>query len=252
MSQQMHFQQVPQGPAPTHGLPVARNGMGVTALVLGIIGVLSGIPMITFWLAGPLGVLALIFGLVGRGRVKKGQATNKGVAITGTVLGVIAILVSITGLILTLWVFNEAKNEIEEQTGNNVTGVLGADAPAEYNNGIEVAVSKPSVYTVDPATLVDGHTEGNKAYMVTITVKNNGDDVFDPVLMNTEARVDGKEVSEVNDDKHGLLHHLDGSIAPGASSSVEMVFDVPPAASGLDVTVTPDLLLDPATWNLKL
>ncbi|MGW7068755.1 DUF4190 domain-containing protein [Streptomyces sp. NPDC054878] len=252
MSHQMQYQQVPQGGA-GFGLPAARNGLGTAALVLGIIGTVSGLPMITFWLAGPLGLLALIFGIVGTGRVKKGQATNKGVAVTGTVLGVISILLAATGLVLTLWVFNEAKDEIEKQTGNNVTEDLGAGEAAEYNNGLHVTVSKPSLYTVDPNTLVSGHSEGNEAYKVTITLENTGKDVFDNPLTTTKARSAGTELEEVNDDKHGLLHHNIGdSIAPGKSVNVEMVFDAPPSAKDLDITVTPDLLLDPATWKLSL
>lgn len=58
MSQQTHYQPAPQGPTGAPAPQAARNGLGVAALILGIIGALSGIPMILFWLAGPLGVLA--------------------------------------------------------------------------------------------------------------------------------------------------------------------------------------------------
>ncbi|MFC7831011.1 DUF4352 domain-containing protein [Streptomyces sp. NPDC057375] len=98
---------------------------------------------------------------------------------------------------------------------------------------------------------MEGHTDGNKAYLVTLTVKNTGDDVFDGSFMVAKARANGKEVVEVNDDKHGLGHYGD-SVAPGTSSEVEMVFDAPPSAHELDVTVTPDLLPDDATWKLDL
>ncbi|MFC7831012.1 hypothetical protein [Streptomyces sp. NPDC057375] len=63
---------------------------------------------------------------MGRGRVKKGQATVKGAATSGMVLGVISVLLWITGLVLTLWVFNKASDEIERQTGNNVSEELHA------------------------------------------------------------------------------------------------------------------------------
>lgn len=252
MSHQTQYQQMPQGSTGVPSHQAARNGFGVTALVLGIIGALSGIPMVMFWLAGPLGLLALIFGVMGLKRVKKGQATNKGMAITGTILGVLAILLAITGLVLTLWVFSEAKNEIEQQTGNNVTEDLGAGESAKYNNGLQVTVSKPSPYTVDPNTVIGGHTDGNKAYKVTITLKNTGTEVFEQPLMTTKARANGKEAQEVDDDKHGILHHDFGdSIAPDASASVDMVFDAPPTAKELDITITPDLFLDSANWNLQ-
>lgn len=57
-----------------------RNGLGTAALVLGIIGVLCGLVPLLFWAAGVLAVLALVFGFVGIGRARRGQATNRGAA----------------------------------------------------------------------------------------------------------------------------------------------------------------------------
>lgn len=117
MSQQMQYQPVPEGAPgmPTPGHQAARNGLGVTALILGIIGALSGIPLILFWLAGPLGLLSLIFGFVGLSRVKKGQATNKGVALTGTILGALAMILAIVGIVVTVFAVNKAVDEINKQ-----------------------------------------------------------------------------------------------------------------------------------------
>ncbi|MCW2668461.1 MAG: hypothetical protein JWO27_358 [Frankiales bacterium] len=68
----------PTGPFPGAG---GRNGMGVAALVLGIVGATC-----LFWtvIAPALGV---VFGLVGRRRAKRHEATNGGVALTGAILG---------------------------------------------------------------------------------------------------------------------------------------------------------------------
>ncbi|REK88991.1 DUF4352 domain-containing protein [Streptomyces inhibens] len=263
MSQQMHYQPAPQGPTGAHAPQAARNGLGVAALILGIIGALSGIPMVLFWLAGPLGILALIFGLVGLSRAKKGQATNKGVAVTGTILGGLAIILAIVGIIVTVLAVNKAVDEINKQvessSGQPKGGSgqsakdLGPGDTAKYNNGVEVTVSKATPYTVDPSTLVSGHTDGNKAYKLTVTIKNTGSKPFDKPLVQTKGRVNGKEAPEVDDDKHGILHHDFGnSIRPGATANVELVFDAPPTAKQLDVEVTPDLLLDAVNWKLTL
>ncbi|MFI9050128.1 DUF4190 domain-containing protein [Streptomyces sp. NPDC053427] len=257
MSQQMQYQ---PAPAP-HGAPApqaARNGLGVAALVLGIIGALSGIPMFLFWIAGPLGVLSLIFGIVGMGRVKKGQATNKGVAVTGTILGALAIILAIVGVIVSMLVVkgavDEATKEIEKQTGSSsATKDLGVGSAAKYNNGLKVTVSKPAAYTVDPNTVVSGHTDGNKAYKVTISVKNDGDKAYSDPLMLTKAEADGKNAEEVDDNTHGILHHKwEKQLDPGETSSVEMVFDAPPSTKELTIKVTPDIGLTDATWKLKL
>jgi hypothetical protein len=67
-----------------------RNGMGVAALVLGIVG----------FLVGPCGILAIVFGRIGLNRVARGEATNRGVATGGFVLGIVTVLLWILGLIL--------------------------------------------------------------------------------------------------------------------------------------------------------
>lgn len=63
-----------------------RNGFGTTALVLGITGVVfSFIPVIGM-IAWPLTIVGLIFGVLGILRAGKGEADNRGMAITGTAL----------------------------------------------------------------------------------------------------------------------------------------------------------------------
>lgn len=67
----------------------ARNGFGIAALVLGILSVLM------FWLwfaAAPMAVVAIVLGILGRRRAKRGEATNKGLATAGTVLGVVSLV----------------------------------------------------------------------------------------------------------------------------------------------------------------
>lgn len=65
-----------------------RNGLGTAALVLGIIGVVFCWIPFTGW---ALNILAIIFGAVGRNRVKAGAANNKSSAVAGLVLGVIGL-----------------------------------------------------------------------------------------------------------------------------------------------------------------
>jgi hypothetical protein len=85
---QQQYAQQPYG-----GPPVQQsNGLAVTGLVLGIIGVLFGfIPFIGVFMAILLGVLAAIFGGVGLSRSKLPARGGRGMAIAGLVLGIIAI-----------------------------------------------------------------------------------------------------------------------------------------------------------------
>ncbi|HEY2764467.1 MAG TPA: DUF4190 domain-containing protein [Pseudonocardiaceae bacterium] len=75
--------------------PSARNGFGVAALVLGIFALL-----LSWTIIGGIifGVLALIFGLLGRARAKRGESTAGGMSIAGVVLGILGLLIAI-GLI---------------------------------------------------------------------------------------------------------------------------------------------------------
>ncbi|MEQ2527880.1 DUF4190 domain-containing protein [Bacillaceae bacterium CLA-AA-H227] len=60
------------------------NGLAVTALVLGIVGLVLGwVPVLPY----PLGILAIIFGFIGMRKPIK-----KGLAITGLITGIITIL----------------------------------------------------------------------------------------------------------------------------------------------------------------
>lgn len=81
---------------PAHGPAPPRNGLGVAALALGVIGVL------TFWLliGGILfGLAAAITGGFAVGRVHRGRATNRGVALGGVATGVLAVVASVVFLL---------------------------------------------------------------------------------------------------------------------------------------------------------
>ncbi|MEV0176895.1 DUF4190 domain-containing protein [Streptomyces sp. NPDC050803] len=78
--------------------PPPSNGMGTTALVLGIISA----AVFCLWpVAILLGVLALIFGLIGRGKVRRNEATNPGQALAGTICGAAGIVL---GLVMVAFV----------------------------------------------------------------------------------------------------------------------------------------------------
>ncbi|GHH96193.1 DUF4190 domain-containing protein [Streptomyces capillispiralis] len=77
------------GPAPYGWSGMAAppsNGMGVTGLVLGII---SAVVFCIWPVAILLGVLAVIFGGIGRGKAARGEATNAGQALAGIICGAV-------------------------------------------------------------------------------------------------------------------------------------------------------------------
>jgi hypothetical protein len=90
--------QGPAGSYPPGGYPAARgrrNGMGTTALVLGVVGLVLVLLLLFAPLGAFLGLLAVLFGIVGLIRVNRGEADNRGQAVGGLVTGGIALLVGI-------------------------------------------------------------------------------------------------------------------------------------------------------------
>ena len=71
------------------------NGLAIAAVVMGIAGVLSA------WLLLP-SILALVFGLVSHSQIKRsaGMQDGRGLAIAGTVLGGVGLLVGLIWLLV--------------------------------------------------------------------------------------------------------------------------------------------------------
>ncbi|MEU5100009.1 DUF4190 domain-containing protein [Streptomyces sp. NPDC020996] len=72
--------------------PLPSNGMGIASMVLGIVGA----AVFCLWpIAIIVGVLALIFGFIGRAKAARGEATNPGQALTGIICGAVGIVLGL-------------------------------------------------------------------------------------------------------------------------------------------------------------
>jgi len=93
----------PQAGAPGYGYgwpglqQPPSNGMGVTALVLGIV---SAVVFCLWPLAILLGVLAVIFGVIGRRKAHRGEATNGGMALAGLICGAVGVVLGIVMIVI--------------------------------------------------------------------------------------------------------------------------------------------------------
>jgi membrane-bound ClpP family serine protease len=72
-----------------------QNGLGTAALVLGVVGLVLVILILFSPLGVVLGLLAVIFGILGIMRVNRGEADNRGQAVTGLVTGAVALVVGL-------------------------------------------------------------------------------------------------------------------------------------------------------------
>lgn len=113
------------------GGPQPANGMGIASLVLGIIAVAG---FCLYGLGIILGVLALIFGILGRGRANRGEANNGGVALAGIILGSVGIVVSAAFLGFFVWAvttddFDESRAPVHTPVSVSVAADARQDVP---------------------------------------------------------------------------------------------------------------------------
>jgi hypothetical protein len=99
---------------PVQQIHEPRNGFGITALVLAIIGLVFGFIPITGFIALILGALAVLFGLLGWGRVRRGAATNKKMTMIGALLGAGAIALGVWGMVTVFTVVDELGRDLEQ------------------------------------------------------------------------------------------------------------------------------------------
>ena len=106
-----------------------KSGLSTAGMVLGIVGiVLSFIPIINN-IAFFLGILAVIFGIIGL--VKK---AGKGKAIAGLVLGILAIVITLAMQSAVSDAIDETSKELDKVTGNSTEEVLKNDANVTLGN----------------------------------------------------------------------------------------------------------------------
>ena len=127
------------GPPPT----APRNGLGIASLVLAIVALLS------FWSViggAAIGVVAVILGIIGRGRANRGEATNAGVAVAGITLGALAVVISLAFIAVWVGMFDDVGGndylDCVARAGSDRTAVEGcAD---QLRNRIEDKFSVPA------------------------------------------------------------------------------------------------------------
>ncbi|NBE56821.1 DUF4352 domain-containing protein [Streptomyces sp. YC537] len=253
--------------------PQPQNGLGVTALVLGIIG---AVLFFTVWGGILLGVLALIFGLIGHSKARKGLATNKGVALTGAILGGVAVIVSAVWLVVVVLALQGVSDELQKEVdkvatadpGADVDGPTGgedgegaeepaaeSDEPLEfgashtYDDGVKVTVSKPKPYS--PDEFAAGHKDGNVAVQFTITIVNGGKKTMDATTaLPTLRDAKGADVEMVFDGSNATKP-FNGKILAGKRAQASFAFSVPAdATKEVQLEVGPEVLkYDDMIWT---
>ncbi|MBN9736175.1 MULTISPECIES: DUF4190 domain-containing protein [unclassified Pseudonocardia] len=222
--------------------PVAmpRNGFGTTALVLGIIGVLTAMIPIVGVVAWPMVILGLIFGVLGIVRAGKGIATNRGVAISGTVLSALGLLLCI------LWVaaFGSAVDSASSGAVPSAASVPAAGSDAGAASAAFPGATANDVVGNGGDTLTVGDMQ------ISATALEPGDSTLGQTLCSTVTYTNtGSSTGSFNggfdwqlQDPNGaaLMSSLLGSdqilsagqLAPGGTTSGTVCFDRPSGSAG--------------------
>lgn len=122
----------PRPPRPAVGSAVhevrpdrpTRNGLGLAAVCLGAIGLPLGLAPVTGFAAAGLGVLALVFGIAGWARVRSGVASNRGAAVTGAVLGLIALGLGVAATVAFVRAPDRLVYDVDALTGGSPAAVF--------------------------------------------------------------------------------------------------------------------------------
>ncbi len=113
--------------------PNKPQGLAIGALVCGI---LSLVLFCMWFISVPLGIAAIILGILGRGKAQRGEAGGEGLAKTGMILGVVGTILAIVWVILIFtgasflgsWAEKKAK-EMEQQSQQQPVEDSSVDSP---------------------------------------------------------------------------------------------------------------------------
>lgn len=85
--------------APSQQLPRPRNGLGASALVIGVLALVLTVLVAFAPLAVILGAVAVGLAIAGIARANRGAASNRGQAVAGLITGGIGLVLSIAMLV---------------------------------------------------------------------------------------------------------------------------------------------------------
>ncbi|MEU3461790.1 DUF4190 domain-containing protein [Streptomyces sp. NPDC006733] len=233
--------------------PSPRNGYGLTALVLGIVGAVLSVMCFFAVLGVPLGIAAIVFGIVGRRIAKRGESTNPGQALAGLILGVVATVLS-AAMLVVIGV-SVGNGWLDEGDGMRVPdqgrygSPLSVGETAKYDGGLQVTVA--DVRDPGPAQAPKSTEGSDSAMKFTVTLKNTGSRTENLDYADVSAYAD-----EAGDNPLKDISGQDGfsgQLAPGAERSLDFIVVVPdPSTDSVEVDVSPGDSYDYAYWDLPV
>ncbi|MGY2065306.1 DUF4190 domain-containing protein [Blastococcus sp. SYSU DS0619] len=251
------------GPPPAYYPPPKKgNGLAIASMVLGIIALLlSWVPIINN-VAAVVAVVGLALGIPALLRARRGTHGGMGMAITGLVTSVLAVVVVIATQAFYSEVIDEVERSIDESVDTATTDLEAAD-PADSPETTPVALGVPAQVgdyqvTVDSVTLdgnatVAGANQFNEPpagqYVLTqLTVTYTGDTEGMPGWDLT-AVFHGTDNRQYSDSECSAVVPDDAleapTLNPGGIDTFQFCMDVPTAAiTGGRLSVEPTMSFD--------
>ena len=204
------YQAPAYGPPPTAPQNTGGNGLAIASVVLGGVGlVLSWI-----FLGGILALVGLVLGVVAL--VKK--RGSRLLAIIGTAVSALALVISVIVTIVTFIAAASAISQIneslestsvsqspaaeaEDDSAETTTENVAFGETVTYDDGLAVTVSAPETFT--PGEYAAGADQAANV-VFTITITNGTDKNFDPTLAYPSVASSGVEASSVYDSDQSL------------------------------------------------
>ncbi|SNS71925.1 DUF4190 domain-containing protein [Actinacidiphila glaucinigra] len=234
--------------------PVARNGVGLTAMILGIVGAVLAISCFGAFLGLPLGIAAIACGIVGLRIARRGEATNRPQALTGLILGIISVVLAggmialVVGGIDEGWFDGPGGDDLVTSRNADWETPLDAEGTALYDDGVHVTLSDVQRTTALPNSMLEGGT----AVTFSIELENTGDDTADLSESEITAYGDDFEDETLRDLTTGV--GLPDELAPGERATRDITVVVPEGDEDgtFQVEVAPGYAYDYTYWNLDV
>jgi hypothetical protein len=234
------------GPPPT-APGAGGNGLAIASVVLGGVGLL----LCWIFLGGILALVGLVLGVV----ALVGKRGSRLLAIIGTAVSGLALVISVIVTIVTFVAAASAIDQITESIESTSSSQApSAEAEAEddsaetttenvafgetvtYDDGLAVTVSAPEPFT--PGEYAAGADQA-AAVVFTITITNGTDANFDPTLAYPSVASSGVEASSVYD-SDASLDQPSTAVPAGQSVSWRAAFSVAdPAQLILEISPGP-------------
>jgi hypothetical protein len=234
------------GPPPT-APGTGGNGLAIASVVLGGVGLL----LCWIFLGGILALVGLVLGVV----ALVGKRGSRLLAIIGTAVSGLALVISVIVTIVTFVAAASAIDQITESIESTSSSQApSAEAEAEddsaetttenvafgetvtYDDGLAVTVSAPEPFT--PGEYAAGADQA-AAVVFTITITNGTDKNFDPTLAYPSVASSGVEASSVYD-SDASLDQPSTAVPAGQSVSWRAAFSVAdPAQLILEISPGP-------------